>query len=107
MTGVTFRKSNLTNCNVPAGNTVDGNSCSTDRLCVQNDYEDWLVDDQGDPLAPVNPKAFDRWGVSKDPVDIPATPRPDGKAATIAAEETKLAEAQAAADQAYENSLKS
>lgn len=73
MTGVIFNRCNLDNVDVPAGNTII-NSIGNRRIRVQNDMEDWLVDDAGNPTAPLDPKRFERLGMSKDPKDIPANP---------------------------------
>ena len=72
MTGVTFTKCNLDNCNIPAGNTVNGGT--NKQLKTQNDGEIWLVDGTLAPTAPLEPERFDKYGFSKDPADIPITP---------------------------------
>ncbi len=70
MTGVTFEGCNLDNCFIPNGNTIkDG--CHR-NIMVQNDLEDWIVDDLGNPTEPVNKKLFINRGLSIDPQDIPA-----------------------------------
>ena len=71
MTGVTFVRCNLDNCNIPAGNVV-GERCSHRKLRVQNDNEDWVLDGSSKPLEPVDKKRFEEDGKSIDPKDIPA-----------------------------------
>jgi len=67
--GVTFRECNLDNVYLPPGNIIIGGS--HDKIMVQNDLEDWIVDDSLKPIQPVNDSAFDELGISKDPKDIP------------------------------------
>lgn len=70
LTGTTFIDCNLDNVFIPKGNTVVRGSVR--RFQVQNDREDWLLDGQGKPSSPTNPGDFDKLGLSKDPVDLPA-----------------------------------
>lgn len=72
MTGVTFIRCNLDNCNIPAGNTV-GERCSARKLRVQNDLEDWILDVDHKPIEPIDKNRFEEKGVSILPKDIPAT----------------------------------
>ncbi len=71
ITGVTFRKCNLDNVLIPPGNTVDG-GCHR-KIKIHNDLEDWIVDDLGKPIKPVNPSTFNNLGLSIDPKDIQLT----------------------------------
>lgn len=78
MAGVTFIECNLDNCQIPAGNIVLGGTKR--KFKVQNDGEDWIVDDSHLPIEPVNKKYFEMLKLSTDPKDIPA--QKDDKAAT-------------------------
>jgi len=71
MTGVTFKRCNLDNVKVPAGNTVESDCCNR-KIKVQNDLEDWVLDGTNSPVEPVAKKKFIRLGLSIDPTDIPA-----------------------------------
>ena len=72
MKSVTFRNCNLSNVFIPAGNTVI--DCQTDRYEVQNDLNDWIVDDNGYPVKPLNHTLFTKLGLPMPlPQDIPAT----------------------------------
>ena len=63
MIGVTFIKCNLDNCYIPPGNiTID---CWRRRFKVQNDLNDWLVDDSDNPIKPLNHKIFIKTSLSK------------------------------------------
>jgi len=66
---VKFINCNLDNCNIPAGATVEGGT--NKHFKEQADGEIWLVDAAKKPTAPLKPYRFDKWGVSKDPKDIP------------------------------------
>lgn len=70
MTGANFIGCNLTNVSVPVGNTYT--QCVKYRAKEQNDREQWLVNSDGVPLAPIRDAAYDSKGISKDPADIPA-----------------------------------
>lgn len=70
MQGVTFLDCNLDNCEVPAGNVVNGGSRL--RVKVQNDLRDWIVDEAGEPVQVVNERYWIAQGVSIDPAEIPA-----------------------------------
>lgn len=56
MTGVTFVRCNLDNCFIPEGNETF--ECSQRRFKVQNDNNDWIVNDEGQPIEPINAFAF-------------------------------------------------
>ena len=53
MRGVTFYHCNLDNCHIPEGNTLIG--CSNRMFAPQADGTDWLVDEAGNPLSPLDP----------------------------------------------------
>ena len=65
---VMFIDCNLDNVLLPAESVAMG-GCRR-QFCVQADAEDWLVDDAGEPTAPLNPKRFAELGLSPDPADI-------------------------------------
>jgi hypothetical protein len=69
MTGVTFKRCNLDNVKIPAGNIVE-TSCCHRRIEPQNDLE-WLVDDKHEPTEPMRKADYLRLGISIDPADIP------------------------------------
>lgn len=72
MRGVTFRNCNLMNVDMPPGNTVI--DCQTEQFKVQNDLNDWIVDDLGKPIAILNQKQFTKFGLPLPrAADIPAT----------------------------------
>lgn len=71
MQGVTFIRCDLTNCHLPAGNTI-GAGCCVSRVREQTDRSDWVVDDAGRPVEPLDKKLRNRRGVSVDPADLPA-----------------------------------
>lgn len=70
MKDVTFRFCNLDNVIVPPGNIVEANCCHR-RIRVQNDRDDWALNEDGQPLKPVNKKTRERQGVTIDPADLP------------------------------------
>lgn len=74
MTGVIFRRCNLINCYIPAGNIVLPD-CNNLRLGRQNDREMWILDGDGNPVEPHSKKAFLRFGLSIDPASLPVQPR--------------------------------
>lgn len=69
MKNVTFVNCNLDNVFVPDGALVIGGSRR--RFKVQNDKEDWIVDNLNNPIEPVNVETFVTLGISTDPSDIP------------------------------------
>ncbi len=69
----TFVRCNLDNCNIPQGCTV-GDGCCNDHHRIQNDGGNWIIDNQGNPLRPLDEAEYDEFGLSKDPRDIPAQP---------------------------------
>jgi hypothetical protein len=66
--GVVFDRCNLDNCNIPSGATVIGGT--NKHWKDMADGEQWQIDKDEKPIAPMNPKAFDAQGVSKNPADI-------------------------------------
>lgn len=48
MAGVTFVGCNLDNCIIPPGNSVNGGS--RNRIMVQDDGYDWIVDETNTPI---------------------------------------------------------
>lgn len=48
-----------------------GVPCWTESFKVQNDLEDWKIDERGGPLEPVRKDEFQKLGISTDPADIP------------------------------------
>ena len=70
MTGVIFIKCNLDNVFIPAGNIVI--DCSQRRFFVQNDKNDWLINEKNEPIMPVNHKYFTKFNLPMPlPEDIP------------------------------------
>lgn len=49
LTRVTFQACNLMNVYIPNGNIVD-KACQTQRYLVQDDGEDWEVDENNNPI---------------------------------------------------------
>ena len=73
MAGVTFRNCNLMNVFIPQGNTVI--NCQTDRFKVQNDLNDWLIDEKNVPLTVVDYIHFYKNKIPHpNPMDIPDEP---------------------------------
>ena len=72
MQGVTFIKCNFDNVYIPPNNTVI--DCWQRRFKVQNDRNDWLVDNNNFPIKPSQFKIFDKLALPMpDPKDIPLT----------------------------------
>ena len=70
MKDVKFYNCNLDNVFIPDGNEVI--SCSQKRFKAQNDLNDWLVDEKGDPTKPVNYSLFEKMNLPlPNPNDIP------------------------------------
>lgn len=60
---------NLDNVILPVGCIVNGGT--NKRILIQNDLEDWIVDEDDNPIEPVHKERFTRLGLSIDPQDIP------------------------------------
>lgn len=75
MTGVYFTGCNLNNIYVDeTQNTIDKtsiNRCLTRKIKVQNDWDDWILDDQLKPIEPMDKEQRLKKGISIDPKDIP------------------------------------
>lgn len=73
MKGVTFIRCNLMNVHIPDGNTII--DCQTTRYKVQNDLNDWEVDENDIPTNVMDYMWFYKNGViHPDPKEIPAEP---------------------------------
>jgi hypothetical protein len=73
-----FKRCNLDNVKIPAGATVQSESgidSSSRKINIQNDLEDWVLDESLNPVEPINKKQFQDLGLSIDPNDIPAEKR--------------------------------
>jgi len=68
----TLKDWNTINCVIPAGITLDGGVHH--QVMSQNDMEYWIVDNALKPVSPLSPKMYDKYGLSKDPKDLPPTP---------------------------------
>lgn len=67
--GLILTKCNLDNVILPNGVTVNG-GCHR-MIQVQNDLEDWIVDEENKPIEPVEKARLIRVGLSVDPKDLP------------------------------------
>lgn len=74
MRDVTFVRCNLDNVDV-VGNNVVMQDCANRRIKIQNDAEDWVLDNAGNPVEPVAVKMYQRLGLSIDPANLPNTLR--------------------------------
>jgi len=72
MAGVVFTNCNLNNCNMPNDNAVVNGTHEHHK--TQNDGEEWIINGGMKPKNPLCPERFDKYGLSKDPLDIPAEP---------------------------------
>lgn len=58
--------------------TVVIKGCSRRKFSVQNDGNDWFVDNLGNPTKPVDFEVFEKYGLPiPDPSDIPAATQED------------------------------
>ena len=89
MRNVTFRNCNLSNVHIPQPNNNVLIDCQTDQFLAQNDLNDWIVDDNGYPVKPLNHTFFTKSGLPMPlPQDIPAT-RAENPVDLIAAAKAK------------------
>ena len=90
MRNVTFRNCNLMNVHIPQPNNNTVIDCQTDSFQVQNDLNDWIVDDNGYPVKPLNHTLFTKSGLQMPlPQDIPAE-KVDAPVDLIAAAKDKV-----------------
>lgn len=68
MTGVTFVNCNLDNVAIPDGNTLI--DCSNRRYVVQNDMNDWEIDENNNPVRLVNWLYFDKFDLPQPTPDM-------------------------------------
>lgn len=68
MTGVTFVNCNLDNCIIPEGNTLI--DCSNRRYQVQNDLNDWEIDENNNPVRLVDWQYFEKLGLEQPSPDL-------------------------------------
>jgi len=72
--GVVFRRCNLDNVFIPAGNTVimtGDNACCARKIMIQNDLSDWILNNDLTPKEPMDKEEREKLGISCDPKDIP------------------------------------
>lgn len=70
MKGVTFVKCNLDNVFIPEGNTVTHSTQR--RFKVQNDLNDWEIDENNEPVRPIDFHIYEKRGLEVPKVeDIP------------------------------------
>ena len=70
MRNVTFRNCNLSNVRVPQPNNNVLVDCRVDQFQVQNDLNDWIVDDLGRPVEILNKAQFIKLGL---PLPLPSS----------------------------------
>ena len=69
--GLVLVRCNLDNVALPAGATAI--DCTRRRFRVQNDLNDWLIDEHDAPVKPTTWRAFEKRGLPvPSPVGIPA-----------------------------------
>ena len=66
---ITFYNCNLDNILIPSGCQVIGGS--NKKLKIQNDWEDWILDNDLKPIKPMNKELRLEKGISVLPKDIP------------------------------------
>ena len=71
ITGVKFIKCNLDNCLVPKECEIVGGTHKW--IAAQNDLEDWLLDENLNPVEPLNKARFTKLSLSTSPLSISAT----------------------------------
>jgi len=85
--GCTLVRCNCINCIIPAGITLV--SCRNEQIKTKNDGEPWVVDTQLKPMRPLVAERYDRYGLSKDPKNIPLQPLPQSVIITAAEAKVK------------------
>lgn len=65
----TFIRCNLDNVSVPKDCVIDGGT--NKQILVQNDNSDWILDDNGKPIEPIDKKIRETLGISCKSEDIP------------------------------------
>lgn len=68
--GINFLRCNLDNVKLPTGSEIDSR-CSKRKIKIQNDGEDWVIDNDLKSIEPVDKKRFITEERSIDPKDIP------------------------------------
>lgn len=70
MKNVRFVNCNLDNIIIPPGNILQ--NCSNRRFKIQNDGNDWIIDNSNKPIKPLNDWVFTKFNVPvPDPKNIP------------------------------------
>ena len=72
LTGTTFVRCNLDNCNIPAGAVVTRGT--NKHICQMNDGNYWIIDTYGNPIEPREKERYLELGLSIDPMDLPPKP---------------------------------
>lgn len=67
--GITFIDCNLDNVLLPPESKLQNSS--NRRILMQNDLEDWILDEKLKPIVPIEKKLFLELGLSIDSKDIP------------------------------------
>lgn len=71
ITGVTFTRCNLDNVVVPKECTING-GCHR-WIAVQKDGEDWVLDENLNPVEPLNKALFTKLGLSTSAAALPVS----------------------------------
>lgn len=71
MVGVVFDNVNLDNVHIDKSNNIILDSCTNKKIQVQNDWDDWILDNNFKPIEPINKKQRLKAGISIKPEDIP------------------------------------
>ena len=66
---VTFVRCNLDNVKLPEGTKII--ECTNKIIKVQNDWDDWICDDNGNPIEPLNKEQRIKARISISPDSIP------------------------------------
>ena len=70
VTNCILKDCNVDNCNLPAGYTLSGTSTNK-HIKERNDKEKWVDGPDKKPAKPLREELFDKYNLSKNPVDIP------------------------------------